>query len=238
MKTISLVIPAYNEEKYIGSCLHAVVANQPPNLLEIIVIDNAGTDRTAEISKTFPGVRVVREERKGLTCARECGLKTAAGDIVAYIDADTRVPRGWFNRINKEFAANEELVCLSGPYDYYDLNIFERFAVHIWWTILAMPLYWIAGYMVVGGNFAAKRDALIEIGGFDTTIAFYGEDTNIARRLHSVGKVRFSQRFRIFTSARRLKGEGMFKIAFIYAANFFSEAILHKPVTRQYIDIR
>ncbi len=238
MKTISLVIPAYNEEKYIGPCLEAVMASKPENLKEIIVIDNASNDRTAEIAKGFPGVRVVREEKKGLTCAREAGLNAATGDIIAYIDADTRAPKGWFTRINKEFAANPKLVCLSGPYDYYDLTGFHRFAVHVWWTILAMPLYWIAGYMVVGGNFAALREALVKIGGFDTSIAFYGEDTNIARRLHAVGKVRFSQRFRIFTSARRLKGEGLFKIAAIYAANFFSEAILHKPVTKQYVDIR
>jgi GT2 family glycosyltransferase len=148
------------------------------------------------------------------------------------------VPKGWFDRINTEFAANDKLVCLSGPYDYYDLHGLKRLAVHIWWTILAMPLYWIAGYMVVGGNFAATRDALVKIGGFDTSIAFYGEDTNIARRLHAAGKVKFSQRFRIFTSARRLESEGLFKIATVYAANFFSEAILHKPVTKEYIDIR
>jgi GT2 family glycosyltransferase len=157
---------------------------------------------------------------------------------VGYIDADTRVPAGWFQRIQNTFADNEELVCLSGPYDYYDLGSFKRFAVYIWWTVLAMPLYWIAGYMVVGGNFVARRDALNEIGGFDTNIAFYGEDTNIARRLHAVGKVKFSQRFRIGTSARRLQNEGLFKIAFVYAANFFSEVILHKPVTKEYIDIR
>jgi methionyl-tRNA synthetase len=82
------------------------------------------------------------------------------------------------------------------------------------------------------------RAGVVKIGGFDTSIAFYGEDTNIARRLHAAGKVKFSQRFRIFTSARRLESEGLFKIATVYAANFFSEAILHKPVTKEYIDIR
>lgn len=238
MKTISLVIPAYNEEKYIGACLESAVRNRPTNLTEIIVIDNASKDRTAEIAKSYPGVRVVREDRKGLTSARECGLKSATGDIIAYIDADTRVPTGWFERINTEFARNMKLVCISGPYDYYDLGPLQRMAVYIWWTLLAMPLYWIAGYMVVGGNFAASREALTKIGGFDTSIAFYGEDTNIARRLHATGKVKFSQRFRIHTSARRLQSEGLFKIATVYAANFFSEVILHKQVTKEYVDIR
>lgn len=238
MKTLSIVIPAYNEEKYLGPCLESCLANKTPNVIEVIVIDNASTDGTAALAQRYPGVRVVHEARKGLTCARERGLLEAKGDLVGYIDADTRVPAGWFQRIQNTFADNEELVCLSGPYDYYDLGSFKRFAVYIWWTVLAMPLYWIAGYMVVGGNFVARRDALNEIGGFDTNIAFYGEDTNIARRLHAVGKVKFSQRFRIGTSARRLQNEGLFKIAFVYAANFFSEVILHKPVTKEYIDIR
>lgn len=238
MKTISLVIPAYNEEKYIGACLEHAIRNKPANLTEIVVIDNASTDGTAKLAASFPGVRVVREEKKGLTSARECGLKSATGDILAYVDADTRIPAGWFERINAEFAADPKLVCLSGPYDYYDLTGFNRFAVCVWWNILAMPLYWIAGFMVVGGNFAALRESLVKIGGFDTSIAFYGEDTNIARRLHGQGKVKFSLRFTMFTSARRLKGEGLFKIAAVYAANFFSEAILHKPVTKEYVDIR
>ena len=58
------------------------------------------------------------------------------------------------------------------------------------------------------------------------------------RRLHAAGKVKFSQRFRIHTSARRLQSEGLFKIAVVYAANFFSEVILHKQVTKEYVDIR
>lgn len=238
MKTLSIVIPAYNEEKYLGACLESCLANKTTNVIEVIVIDNASTDGTAALAQGYPGVRVVHEPRKGLTCARERGLLEAKGDLVGYIDADTRVPSGWFQRMNEVFAAADGPVCLSGPYDYYDLGPLKRVAVHIWWTVLAMPLYWIAGYMVVGGNFVARKDALQKIGGFDTDIAFYGEDTNIARRLHAVGKVKFSQRFRIGTSARRLQKEGLFKIACIYAANFFSEAILHKPVTKEYIDIR
>ena len=238
MNTISIVIPAYNEEKYIGPCLESCVRHKPANVCEIIVIDNASTDRTAHVAAGFAGVRVVHEPRKGLTSARARGLKEAKGDLLAFIDADTRIPHGWFDRINREFQRNAKLVCLSGPYDYFDLGAVKRGCVHMWWSMLAMPMYYATRYMVVGGNFVAKRAALHSIGGFDTSIAFYGEDTNIARRLHSAGKVKFSRRFRIHTSARRFESEGLFKIAAVYAANFFSEAILHKPVTKSYRDIR
>jgi len=104
--------------------------------------------------------------------------------------------------------------------------------------LLASPAYWMTRYMVVGGNFAARRSALEQIGGFDTEIAFYGEDTNIARRLHAAGKVKFSLRLPMRTSSRRLQEEGMTVMAGKYVANFLSEVVLKRPVTRAYRDIR
>ena len=75
--TISVIIPAYNEEKYIVSCLHSILGNAPENLKEIFVINNASTDKTAELAEKFPQVRVVNEPNKGLTKARQRGLQEA-----------------------------------------------------------------------------------------------------------------------------------------------------------------
>ena len=237
---VSLVIPAHNEEKYIKACLESVTrfASEHPVLAEIIVVDNASTDTTAEIAKKFPKVRVIAEKKKGLTKARERGFKEATGDIIAYIDADTRMPPGWVQKLVDEFSSNEKLVCLSGPYRYYDLKPLSNFTVAMYWGLFALPTYLVLGYMAIGGNFAAKKSALTEIGGFDTNIEFYGEDTNIARRLHKVGKVKFTMSFFMPTSARRFKGEGFWKIGLTYALNYFSEAIFHKPITKSYKDIR
>ncbi len=234
---ISLIIPAYNEEKYLPVCLEYVERHRTPDMLEIIVIDNASTDRTAEVARKFKNVKVVREENKGLTYARARGLLEAKGDILAYIDADTQMPSGWLETISREFEKNPRLVGLSGPYVYYDLTRFENMAVAFYW-MLALPIYWILGYMMVGGNFAAKKSALIAMGGFDTTIAFYGEDTNIARRLYTQGKVKFNRHFRMYTSGRRLRKEGITKTAVTYILNYLSEALFHKQATKEYKDIR
>jgi len=110
--------------------------------------------------------------------------------------------------------------------------------VRLYWVLLASPAYWMTRYMVVGGNFAARRSALEKIGGFDTAIAFYGEDTNIARRLHAAGKVKFLLRLPMRTSSRRLQEEGMAVMAGKYVANFLSEVVLKRPVTQAYRDIR
>ena len=99
---------------------------------------------------------------------------------------------------------------------------------------LAVPAYKRSRFAVVGGNFAVRRAALQKIGGFDTSIPFYGDDTNIARRLHEVGTVTFTTDFYNFSSARRLKGQGFLRTGFIYALNYLSQAFWKKTVTQAY----
>ncbi len=238
MPTISVIIPAFNEEKYIGDCLRSVLQYKTANVVEVIVIDNASTDKTAQTATSFPGVRVVRESKKGLTAARQKGLDSASGELLAFIDADSRVPSDWFIKINAAFEEDPKLICLSGPYDFFDLSKGQRLCVQGYWTFLAVPFSRIMRYMVVGGNFVARKDALLSIDGFDTNISFYGEDTDIARRLHTQGRVRFQRNFRVQSSGRRLAAQGIVRSGAIYIANFLSEAFLHKAVTKSYTDIR
>jgi glycosyltransferase involved in cell wall biosynthesis len=235
---VSLVICAYNEEKYIGECLDHAIKSSGGKFFEILVIDNASTDHTKELAEKRPDVRVVREENKGLTRARQRGFMEARGDILAYIDSDTHMPKKWLETVISEFKQNPKLTVLSGPYIYYDIPKWQQFLVKLYWYVLAMPIYWIVGYMTVGGNFAIKKETLEKMNGFDTTIEFYGEDTNIARRAHQFGKVKFKPSFVMYTSGRRLTGQGIFSTATAYMLNYISEAFFHKSVTKEYKDIR
>jgi glycosyltransferase involved in cell wall biosynthesis len=239
---LSSLVPAYNEEAYLPECLSRVLADVQRSglgrLVEVLVVDNASTDRTSEVAGSFDGVRVVHEPSKGLTKARQKGLCEARGDIIAYVDADTRMPPGWITTVLETFAHDESVVCVSGPYIYYDASKLEKSLVRMYWVILAKPAYWFTRYLVVGGNFAAKKSALLAIGGFDTNIAFYGEDTNIARRLKAAGKVKFVMQLPMHTSARRLHAEGLMAMALKYGANFLGEVVLKRPVTERYDDVR
>lgn len=238
---LTIVIPAYNEEAYLGDCLRHVLDEVAQTAgreaIEVLVIDNASTDGTAEIARSFAGVRVAHEPDKGLTKARQRGLEEARGEIVGYADADTRMPRGWCRQVIDSFAADPATVCVSGPYVYYDLGRVSKALVRVFWW-LAVPVAALTGYMAVGGNFAARREALVKIGGFDRSIAFYGEDTDIARRLSAAGRVRFMLKLVMQTSARRLKAEGLARTAAVYTLNFVSEAVLKRPATTDYRDIR
>ena len=237
--TISLIIPAYNEEKYIGECLTHALENADGKFLEIIVIDNASNDNTNVVASGFPGVRVVREEKKGVTRARQRGFLEAKGEVLAFVDADTRMPEGWARTVAEEFGKNMSLACLSGPYIYHDTPQHKQFlAKWFYWRLLAMPSYLVIGYMAVGGNFAIRRDVVEKMGGFDTRIEFYGEDTNTARRAREFGKVKFMLSLAMPTSGRRLESEGFFKVAIIYMLNFLSEAFLKRPYSHSYKDIR
>lgn len=239
---LSLIVPAYNEEAYLAECLRyasaELQANSARGPFEIIVVNNASTDRTAAIAASFPNVRVVHEPRKGLTQARQRGFEEAQGRILAFIDADTRMPAGWIRRVLDAYERADGIVCISGPYIYYDLSAIKKALVRLYWLVLASPTYWLIRYMAVGGNFAASKEAVATIGGFDTTISFYGEDTNIARRLSQVGKVVFDMGLVMRTSARRFKVEGFVATALRYVANYLSEVVLKRPLTTEYRDVR
>ena len=80
---ISFVVPAYNEEGYIAHCLRSILKETAGSKcnIEIIVVNNAGTDRTSEIAGSFPGVRVVDEYRKGIVRARQAGFLASIRDL-------------------------------------------------------------------------------------------------------------------------------------------------------------
>jgi glycosyltransferase involved in cell wall biosynthesis len=243
---LAFVIPAYNEEALIGKCLESVVAEVARSGREagIIVVNNASTDRTGEIARSFPGITVVDEPKKGLVNARDAGFAASEGyDLIANIDSDTMVPAGWLDTVYREFDADPKLVCLSGPYVYYDMSAWSRFLVNMFYgltyLIYVLNRYILrVGSVVQGGNFVFKRASWAQVGGYDRSIQFFGEDTDVAVRLSKVGGVKFTFALKMNTSGRRLEKEGVFRTAGTYTLNFFWVTFRGKPATKDYTDIR
>jgi len=247
---LSFVIPAYNEEAYLPACLESILDQIKglDTLTEIIVVNNASTDATREVALRYPGVIVVDEPRKGLTFARQAGFAASSGELIANVDSDSRLTPGWVANVLSAFDAQvasgkRPLAAYSGPILYYDLTPRQRVLVHVFyltaWTTYAMNRYILrVGSMVQGGNFVTARWALEEIGGFNLAISFYGEDTDIARRLNDVGEVRFTFDLKMFSSARRLKKEGMLTMAARYSINYLWTTFFKRPYTNTHIDIR
>jgi len=236
--TISLIIPAHNEEKYIWACLEYILRHADGHIHEIIVIDNASTDTTKKIAEQYPGVKVITEHTKGLTVARQRGYKESTGDILAFVDADTRMPAWWAKLIKDHFEWSQNIWFVSGPYHYYDLPWYKQIGNWLYWRMLWYPTYLLTWYLWVGGNFAIKRSVLDTIDGFDTNIVFYGEDTDIARRASKCCTTKFTLHLVMPTSARRFVGEGLIKTGYTYVVNFLSQAIFHRSATKTYKDFR
>ena len=235
---IALVIPAHNEEKSIGECLAAVLQHAPGRFQEIVVIDNASTDQTAAAAGRFPGVRVVREERKGTGFARDRGWRETSAPLIAYLDADTRLRAGWVELVLEHFTNDPRTVCVSGPYWYYDLSPAAR--TLLWGgSAFGLPLHWLLGSMVIGGNFAIRRDTLEQMGGMDTSILFHGDDTDIGRRAHALGRVRFSFALTLDSSGRRYKKFGTLRTHNLYIKNQIASAFgLRSWFTKGYDEVR
>ncbi len=242
---ISFVVPAYNEEAIIASCLASIRRELEHTEVEteVVVVNNASTDRTREIAQSIGGVRVVDEPVKGLVAARSAGFRTTSGELVANIDSDVILTDGWLATVLDEFARDEQLVALSGPFIYYDLSPFTRSLVKVFYGIGYLThtinhRVFHVGAMLQGGNFVIRRDAWERAGGFDTSIEFYGEDTDVAKRLSREGRVKWTFALPVKTSGRRLKAEGVIWMSIKYTTNYLWITWFGRPFTKKYKDIR
>jgi glycosyltransferase involved in cell wall biosynthesis len=243
--TVSFVVPAYNEEALLPETLAAIrrAIARAGCTAEIIVVNNASTDRTAQVAGHIPGVRVIEEPIKGLVRARQAGFLAATGQLIANIDADTRVSAGWLSRVIAAFADNPKLAALSGPYVYYDVPAYVNLLVRLFYgvgCVLNLANRWLlgTGTMLQGGNFVVRRAALEAIGGYGMDFNFYGEDTDLARRLNAVGDVRWTFDLPARSSGRRLLGEGLIATGARYAMNFIWATFLKRPFTQTWNDLR
>ncbi|HKC54994.1 MAG TPA: glycosyltransferase family A protein [Vicinamibacterales bacterium] len=240
---ISVIVCAHNEARYLRPCLHSILAqSRVPD--QLLVVNNASTDETALVASQVADVRLVDEPRKGLVVARETGRRHATGDVLIYADADCRAPLTWIERIERRFARDPALVALSGPYRYYDWDWSGRALIRAYDFTLAPATQLLVkhllrvGTIFYGGNFAVRREALERIGGFDTSIEFHGEDTNLGRRLCAIGKVGLFHDCYLYTSARRYIAMGKREVFRLYVRNFVSELLHHRPKDTAHVDVR
>jgi len=89
-RLVTVVIPCYNQARFLGEAIESVLAQSYRNF-EVIVVDDGSTDKTSEVAGRYEGVRLIRQENKGLAGARNSGLAKSQGEYVVFLDADDRL---------------------------------------------------------------------------------------------------------------------------------------------------
>lgn len=222
----SVIIPSFNEEKYLGKCLESVLNQEVDFEYEIIVVDNNSTDKTAEIAQSY-GVKVIKEVRPGVGWARYTGTKEAIGEYILQLDADTILPTDYFQDVLKNFQKHKNLSCLSGQMLFYDAPWWKdvlRFIFHrlILWLVV---LFSFGKMGAMGNNMCFKKSVYDKSGGFNPNLKF-GEDMDLSKKLSKFGKVKLDMHLKCFASARRFKID---KQLFEYTINTFVMAFTGVP---------
>lgn len=214
---ISVIIPALNEEKYLRRCLDSLVRQRRKNQAEIIVVDGGSSDRTLQIAKDYAD-SVLVEPARPVGAARNIGAKEAAGDVLAFIDADTLAGRDWLEVIDRTFDSDLEAVGVTGPTLPYEGTRLDRLAYHVatgWAQSLSLKL---GRPHVAGFNCAYRKKAFWNAGGFANDRVL-SEDVMLSLRMRHQGRILFNPDMTAYTSLRRIKKYGYPYLTTYYAIN-------------------
>lgn len=212
---ISVIVPAHNEEDFIGKCLDSISKQTlDRKFFEVIVINNASKDATAKIARKYK-VRVIEEKRKSVVLARQKGVDKAKGEIIVSADADTTYPANWLKKINADFDRNKELIAVVGWIYYTNtptfFNLFNALNQEV---NLFLEKYTGRFPIAYAANLAFKKTALEAIGGYPKHLVELGDQQYLLHRFFRLGKVIIDPGIRCFTSGRRLQSVG--KNLFVY----------------------
>jgi glycosyltransferase involved in cell wall biosynthesis len=207
---LSVVIPAFEEEAYLGRTLDslnvavAFLRERGGVSAEIVVVDNDSSDATAEVARRL-GAHVVREAVHNIAKVRNAGAASARGDVLVFVDADTTVPPEVLSRIA---AVMSEPDCVGGALDtdYRPSKLTSKIYLRAWRAVGRL-----AG-LAQGATQFCRRDTFVELNGYDETL-YMGEDVDFYQRLKRLarrrrGRVSFIDDVRVTPSARRFNRWG------------------------------
>lgn len=224
--SISVVIPCYNEEKYIARCLQSV-CNQNFKNYEVIVIDNNCTDKTAKIAAGFKAT-IIKEKIQGMTPARERGFREAKSEIIARTDADVIASPNWLSSIYRYFTLYPQMVALTGGFSFPEVSRAEEKLLAVFVNAYSRHMKLVMGhYQLNGPNCALRKSAWekIEIHRDDKIVH---EDMDLACHLYELGDIKYFPNLKVGYSLRRWKKKFWYTM-FEYGVRNIRTVLLHHP---------
>ena len=202
----SIIVPAYNEEVTISSCIESMLNLDYPNY-EVIVVDDGSKDKTFNEASKFltNGVQVIRQENTGKPGAINTGIKKASGDIIITVDADSRLHPSALKWISRRFSKNQRLGAVAGNVKIDRsrsvLKILQSLEYTTSINLGRKSQSLLHCVMIVPGAIAAlKTEALHKVGYFSSDT--FAEDFDITMRILQAGyHVEYESRAVAFTQA-------------------------------------
>jgi glycosyltransferase involved in cell wall biosynthesis len=194
---LSFIVPAYNEESLLGRTLHALIsaARALGEPFEVVVVDDASTDRTATVAQEF-GARVISVRHRQIAATRNAGARAARGDLFIFVDADTVVTsdavRGAVQAMRKGAVGGGCAFRFDGRVPLYGRLL----------AAITVPLYRALG-LASGCFLFCTRGAFQATGGFDEGL-FSAEEAVMSWGLHRQGRFVVLRQC-VTTSGRKLR---------------------------------
>jgi glycosyltransferase involved in cell wall biosynthesis len=237
---ISVIIPAYNEEKLLARCLQSFKEQSyNKEYFEVIIVDNGSTDDTVKVAKSFEVKVYTYTEQQNPSAARRFGITKAKGAVIAFTDADSIVTQQWLTTIDK-LIYEQSFVCIGGRVlpDKKSIWINLIFQMYDFFFELSNAI----GKPIMGGyNMAMKKEAYDRVGGLDPNLAS-GDDFDLVARLkelYGFKKVRYIPDLEVYTSIRKHEDPKIY-FRYLYAGtvNYINIIWLGKKKTGNSFDVR
>ncbi len=227
--TVSVVIPAYNEEHIISACLQSLSFQETTEPFEVIVVDNKSTDKTAEVARGFSellDIRVIREEQQGRGAARKAGFAAARGEFILSTDADATVPTDWIATLSGVLRSQPDAVAVTGPAKIMDCSPFKNWLLTGLFSVYIRIDMTLKGYTCMNGfNFAVRKSVYEKVGGFDARNDAQ-EDMELTLRIKNAGRIALVKVGPVI-SGRRFK-RGVLRAWWEYTWTFIAKFILKR----------
>lgn len=231
--TSSLLVPFYNEAKYLPNLLESILRQTLP-LPQIVLCNNGSTDSSLTVIKpyiTALPLKIVSEATPGIIPSLQTALKHAAGNLILKTDADCILPPHWHENIQLYFSEHPGLHALTGPWYASDGHIIHRLLLSTAGSLGAAILATFQGYPLLQGcNYAVKSQAILAIHGYENSGNLPTDDQLLTYKLHRAHfKIGWSWSNYLFTSTRRYQhhpGEYFSSLRSLISPRFYK---LHRP---------
>ncbi|MEM2137650.1 MAG: glycosyltransferase [Candidatus Anstonellaceae archaeon] len=223
---ISVLIPSYNEEKYIGACLASIKRQKFSGTYEVIVGDGYSKDRTGKIAKDY-GCKVVLESWGTPSGGRYAAATKARGRIYAITSADVQIPENWLEEIKKRFDKDERVSWGVGAVSPQDGNLLEKVGAAVL-NFMASVMNGFGVAYVNADNLMCRADAYKKAGEFNPKL-MTSEDTDLGMRLMKTGKFAYFSKAKVLISMRRIRKWGYLNFVVFHTRNWLNTHLFARP---------